>query len=60
MVSILIKALLSIGTKLLATMASEELLKWALFKIAGAVVESTETPHDDEFLAKLKQQYDKQ
>ena len=58
--TILVKALLSVGTKLLASLATRELLEWALFKVADVVVESTETAHDDEFIKELKKSYNEQ
>ena len=43
------KALLSLGTKL----ATEEFAEWALLWGAKRLVESTKTPHDDEWYAKV-------
>ena len=48
---------MAFGTKLLMTFASEKLIEWAFFYIAGEVVKSTKTLHDDEFLEKAKQAY---
>lgn len=58
MIQVLIKALLSVGMRLLAAMGSEKLIEWALFKIADVIVASTKTPHDDAFLEKLKEAYE--
>ena len=47
--------------KLLANIAlsliSEKFLEWALFNVAERIVRSTETPHDDEWLKKVKESY---
>lgn len=58
MIALLIKAFINVGTKLLVSLASESLIEWAFFKIAKAVVDSTETPHDNEWFEKIKQNYD--
>lgn len=55
--SLLLKVVISFGTKLLVSLASEKMIEWAFFKIAEAVVKSTSTPHDDEWLAKMKEVY---
>ena len=57
MASILLKALASIVTKLFAALATEVLLEWMLFKAAEALVKSTKTPYDDEWLLKFKESY---
>ena len=47
--------------KLIANIAlsliSEKFLEWAFFNIAEKIVKSTATPHDDEWLAKIKESY---
>lgn len=47
--------------KVLANIAvsliSEKFLEWALFRIAGRIVKSTQTPHDDVWLDKVKDTY---
>lgn len=53
-----LKALGVIVTKAFATLASQTLLEWLLFKVADALVESTKTPHDDMFLKKFKEGYE--
>tara|TARA_R110000822_G_scaffold310397_1_gene443040 strand:- start:5142 stop:5339 length:198 start_codon:yes stop_codon:yes gene_type:complete len=55
--SVLLKALGAIVTKLFAAMATEVLLEWMLFKAAEALVKSTKTPYDDEWLDKFKASY---
>lgn len=44
-------------TKLLLTIISDKMIEWAFFNIAERVVKSTSNPHDDEWLAKLKDEY---
>ncbi|MGI2106781.1 hypothetical protein [Shewanella frigidimarina] len=58
MIAILIKALMSLGTRLLVSLASEQLIEWAFFKICDSVVKSTKTPHDDEWFLKIKETYE--
>jgi hypothetical protein len=58
MIAILIKTLMSLGTRLLVSLASEQLIEWAFFKICDAVVKSTKTPHDDEWFQKIKETYE--
>ncbi len=57
MPALLIKSLGTILTKVLVAAGSEAMLKWTLFKVAEAIVKSTKTAHDDEWLEKLKQEY---
>ena len=54
---LLINTLGTILTKVLIASCSESMLKWTLFKVAEAIVKSTKTPHDDEWLEKLKKEY---
>ena len=44
-------------TKLLTSLASEEMIEWAFFQIAEAVTKSTATPQDDAWLQKIKEIY---
>ena len=44
-------------TKIAISMVSEKFLEWAFFNIAEKIVKSTATPHDDEWLAKIKESY---
>lgn len=44
--------------KLVLSLISEKFLEWAFFNIAEKIVKSTETPHDDEWLAKVKEAYE--
>lgn len=43
---------------MLVTVASEYMVKYALFAIAEAAVQSTETDKDDKWLAEFKAQYE--
>lgn len=52
-------ALRKVLSKLLMTLIGEQMLEWALFKIAEQIVRSTETKHDDEWFDKIKAEYDK-
>lgn len=54
---IFLKALMAILTKFLLSLASEQMLEWAFFKIAGTVVESTSTTKDNEWYEKIKEVY---
>lgn len=53
----ILAALRAIFIKLIAAIAAKSLLEWLLFWVADAIVKSTKTPHDDEFLKKLKESY---
>lgn len=55
----IIFALRKILGKLLMSLIGEQMLEWALFKIAEQIVRSSETKHDDEWFDKIKAEYDK-
>ena len=57
MMSAVLIALRVIGIKLVTAFASEKFLEWLLFWVAQKIVDSTKTPQDDEFLAKLREAY---
>ena len=57
---LLIKASTSFLQTLLIKVATKEMVSWAFFKIADSVVASTSTTHDDEWLNKIKEEYNKQ
>lgn len=59
MIHVLLKALMSILTRIFMAAASEKMIEWLLFRIADEVVKSTKTPHDDEFLKEIKAAYNK-
>ena len=44
-------------TKLLTSLASEQMIEWAFFQIAEAVTKSTATSQDDVWLQKIKELY---
>lgn len=48
-------ALISAFKNILLKVVSEKFFTWAIFKLADLLVESTKTPHDDEWLAKIKE-----
>lgn len=50
-------ALKSFGIKLLWSLISEKMVEWMFFKVAQMVVDHTKTPHDDEWLEKIKESY---
>lgn len=56
--TILIKGLLAVLKSMLATVASEYMIKYALFAIADAAVKSTKTDKDDKWLKEFKEQYE--
>lgn len=60
MIQVVLKSALSVLIKILTAAASEQLMKWLFFRVAEEIVGRTDTPHDDEFLAKVKEQYDKE
>lgn len=43
--------------KLLWSLVSEKFIEWSFFKVAEMAVSHTKTPHDDEWLAKIKEAY---
>lgn len=45
-------------TQIAISMIGERFLEWAFFNIAEKIVKSTETPHDDEWLKKIKEAYE--
>lgn len=59
MLQILLKALSSIALKVIATLATEQMLEWLLFKTAKMVTDSTKTSVDNDFLEEFKKNYEK-
>lgn len=55
MLQIVVKTLMGI----LARAASAEVAEWVFFRIADILVKRTDTEHDDEFLAKVKEANEK-
>ena len=60
MISTLVSTvLLPLVTGYIKKLATKEFAHWALFKIAEAIVDSTETKEDNEWLAKLRETVEK-
>ncbi|AUR83529.1 hypothetical protein NVP1036O_31 [Vibrio phage 1.036.O._10N.286.45.C3] len=57
MIQVLVKSLLGFGTKMLMSLASEKLIEWTFFYLAGEIVKSTKTKHDDKFYDEIKKAY---
>lgn len=55
MLSVVLKGLLGAAVSILTKAASKEVMEWLLFYVADVIVKSTKTPHDDAFLAKLRE-----
>ena len=56
-VGLVVRGLTAFLTRLLVTLASEQMIAWAFFKVAESVVKSTKTAKDDEWLAKVREVY---
>lgn len=56
-IGLVVKGLTAFLTRLLVTLASEQMIAWAFFKIAEGVVKSTKTTKDDEWLEKVREVY---
>ena len=56
-VGLVVKGLTAFLTRLLVTLASEQMIAWAFFKVAESVVKSTRTAKDDEWLEKVREVY---
>lgn len=54
---LVVKGLTAFLTRLLVTLASEQMIAWAFFKVAESVVKSTKTTKDDEWLEKVREVY---
>ena len=50
--------LVKFGTNILLSFASEKMLEYVFFSVAGKLVAKTETKVDDEWLAQLKLAYE--
>ncbi|MGL5012780.1 MAG: hypothetical protein ACRC6V_00605 [Bacteroidales bacterium] len=57
MMTLLAFAAKKLLTQLALSLISEKFLEWAFFNLAEKMVKSTATPHDDEWLAKIKEAY---
>ncbi len=56
-IGLIVKGLTAFLTRLLVTLASEQMIAWAFFKVAESVVKSTKTAKDDEWLEKVRDVY---
>ena len=56
-IGLVVKGLTAFLTQLLVTLASEQMIAWAFFKVAESVVKSTKTDKDDEWLEKVREVY---
>jgi hypothetical protein len=56
-IGLIVKGLTAFLTRLLVTLASEQMIAWAFFKVAEGVVKSTKTAKDDEWLEKVREVY---
>lgn len=56
-IGLVVKGLTAFLTRLLVTLASEQMIAWAFFKVAESVVKSTRTTKDDEWLEKVRDVY---
>ncbi|MGL5012919.1 MAG: hypothetical protein ACRC6V_01345 [Bacteroidales bacterium] len=59
MTSALIFAIKKFASKLAIAMIGEKFLEWAFFELAERIVKSTDTPHDDKWIAKIKEEFNK-
>ena len=56
-IGLVVKGLTAFLTRLLVTLASEQMIAWAFFKVAESVVKSTKTTKDDQWLEKVREVY---
>ena len=56
-IGLIVKGLTAFLTRLLVSLASEQMIAWAFFKVAESVVRSTKTAKDDEWLEKVREVY---
>ena len=52
------KAATAFFLKMVMSLATERFIKWLFFYVGEQIVKSTNTNHDDLFLAKIKEVYD--
>lgn len=57
-IGLIVKGLTAFLTRLLVSLASEQMIAWAFFRVADAVVKSTKTQKDDEWLEKIREVYE--
>ena len=56
-IGLVVRGLTAFLTRLLVSLASEQMIAWAFFKVAESVVKSTKTGKDDEWLEKVRDVY---
>lgn len=56
-IGLVVKGLTAFLTRLLVTLASEQMIAWTFFKVAESVAKSTKTTKDDEWLEKVREVY---
>ena len=56
-IGLIVRGLTAFLTRLLVSLASEQMIAWAFFKVAESVVKSTKTAKDDEWLEKVREVY---
>ena len=56
-IGLVVKGLTAFLTRLLVTLASEQMIAWAFFRVAESVVKSTKTTKDDQWLEKVREVY---
>lgn len=56
-IGLVVRGLTAFLTRLLVSLASEQMIAWAFFKVAESVVKSTKTAKDDEWLEKVREVY---
>lgn len=56
-IGLVVRGLTAFLTRLLVTLASEQMIAWAFFRVAESVVKSTRTAKDDEWLEKVREVY---
>ena len=57
MIQAIVKGVMGFGTKMLMSLASENLIEWMFFYLDGEIAKSTKTTHDDKFLAEIYRAY---
>lgn len=56
-IGLVVKGATAFLTRLLVTLASEQMIAWAFFRVAESVVKSTKTAKDDQWLEKVREVY---
>jgi hypothetical protein len=56
-IGLVVRGLTAFLTRLLVSLASEQMIAWSFFRVAESVVKSTKTAKDDEWLEKVREVY---